>query len=314
MGATRWASLRHMKRIERIVVGVDLEDGRVGPTASLAIAQARAIALESGARIVLLHSTHEDELWNDDERTYEVVREDGDERVLASLEQVAAPLRDSGIRCEVVVTDEQAGLAIVRFVLRTGADLVILGKRIGKQRDGRHIGSVCLNVVRHCPCLVSVVKPGSDPNPRVIVAATDAGPVGRRVVATAADMAALCEATLHVVHAIQVGMEVQMEGDDAERAFVQRRRGEIRAAVEADASAAGFAGELHVHAGVTSPTRAVLDAVARLHPDLVVMGTVSRGGIPGLLVGNTAERLLGTLDCSLLVVKPHDFVSPVLAD
>lgn len=303
-----------MNHIECIVVGVDLEDGRVGPTAELAIAQARAIARESGARIVLLHSTHEDELWNDDESTYEVVRESGDERARAVLEQVAGPLREAGIACETVITDAQAGLAIVRFVLRTGADLVILGKRIGKERDGRHIGSVCLNVVRHCPCLVSVVKPGSDPNPRVIVAATDAGPVGRRVVATAAGMAALCEATLHVVHAIQLGMEVQMEGDDAERAFVERRRGEIRAAVEADASAAGFAGEPRVHAGVTSPTRAVLESVNRLHPDLVVLGTVSRGGVPGMLVGNTAERLLGTLDCSLLVVKPTDFVCPVQLD
>jgi universal stress protein E len=42
-----------------------------------------------------------------------------------------------------------------------------------------------------------------------------------------------------------------------------------------------------------------------------VMGTISRGGIPGVLVGNTAERLLPRLDCSLLTVKPEDFVCPV---
>jgi len=41
------------------------------------------------------------------------------------------------------------------------------------------------------------------------------------------------------------------------------------------------------------------------------MGTISRAGIAGLLVGNTAERLLDQLDCSLLTVKPGDFVSPV---
>jgi universal stress protein E len=54
-----------------------------------------------------------------------------------------------------------------------------------------------------------------------------------------------------------------------------------------------------------------LEAEKRLEPDVVVMGTISRGGIPGLLVGNTAERLLGILDCSLVIVKPHDFVCPV---
>ncbi|MBW2269327.1 MAG: universal stress protein, partial [Deltaproteobacteria bacterium] len=42
----------------------------------------------------------------------------------------------------------------------------------------------------------------------------------------------------------------------------------------------------------------------QLEPDLVVMGTVSRGGAPRLILGNTAERLLSRLDTSLLVIKP----------
>jgi universal stress protein E len=41
------------------------------------------------------------------------------------------------------------------------------------------------------------------------------------------------------------------------------------------------------------------------------MGTISRAGIAGLSVGNTAERMLGHLDCSMLTVKPADFVCPV---
>jgi nucleotide-binding universal stress UspA family protein len=45
--------------------------------------------------------------------------------------------------------------------------------------------------------------------------------------------------------------------------------------------------------------------------DVLVMGTVARGGIPGMLIGNTAERVLRTLPCSVLTVKPDGFVSPV---
>jgi nucleotide-binding universal stress UspA family protein len=48
--------------------------------------------------------------------------------------------------------------------------------------------------------------------------------------------------------------------------------------------------------------------------DLVVMGTVARTGIAGLLFGNTAERLLRRLPCSVLAVKPDGFVSPVRLD
>ena len=45
--------------------------------------------------------------------------------------------------------------------------------------------------------------------------------------------------------------------------------------------------------------------------DVLVMGTVARSGIPGLLIGNTAERVLRRLPCSVLTVKPDGFVSPV---
>jgi nucleotide-binding universal stress UspA family protein len=41
---------------------------------------------------------------------------------------------------------------------------------------------------------------------------------------------------------------------------------------------------------------------------------VARRGIPGLLIGNTAERILRKLPCSVLAVKPDGFVSPVSLD
>jgi nucleotide-binding universal stress UspA family protein len=49
----------------------------------------------------------------------------------------------------------------------------------------------------------------------------------------------------------------------------------------------------------------------RLKADLVVMGTVARTGIAGLIIGNTAEAILEQLRCSVLAVKPLGFVSPV---
>ena len=44
---------------------------------------------------------------------------------------------------------------------------------------------------------------------------------------------------------------------------------------------------------------------------LVVMGTVGRTGIPGFFVGNTAEKVLGVVDTSVLAIKPEGFVTPV---
>lgn len=45
--------------------------------------------------------------------------------------------------------------------------------------------------------------------------------------------------------------------------------------------------------------------------DLIAMGTVGRSGVKGVLLGNTAERILDTCDCSILTVKPDDYVSPI---
>jgi universal stress protein E len=45
--------------------------------------------------------------------------------------------------------------------------------------------------------------------------------------------------------------------------------------------------------------------------DVIAMGTVGRSGIRGMLLGNIAEKVLATCDCSILTVKPDDFVSPI---
>lgn len=303
-----------MIRIERIVVGVDLEGDEIGPTARLAIEQARSIAAAAGAHVTLVHSHRDDERWDPATSTFQAVHPQLGEAERHPLERAAAGLREGGIETEVVTSDEGPALAIVRQAIRERADLAIVGKRAMTRHDRRRMGSVSMNVVRHCPCLVSVVKPESSPTPKLIVAATDAGPVGARVVEASLATAGLFDSELHVIHAVQLDMEVQMQGEDAERAFARERRVALDRQVDELASAAGFGGKVEVHAGITTPTRAVLEAVERLAPDLVVMGTISRSGIPGLIVGNSAERLLGLLDCSLLVAKPEGFVCPVALD
>jgi nucleotide-binding universal stress UspA family protein len=48
--------------------------------------------------------------------------------------------------------------------------------------------------------------------------------------------------------------------------------------------------------------------------DLVAMGTVARTGLSGLLIGNTAERILQQLLCSVITIKPDGFASRHGAD
>lgn len=63
------------------------------------------------------------------------------------------------------------------------------------------------------------------------------------------------------------------------------------------------AATLHVAQGV--PYQVINSTAKKLGVGLIVMGSVGRRGISGLLIGNTAEKILHTSDCSLLVVKPE---------
>ena len=58
--------------------------------------------------------------------------------------------------------------------------------------------------------------------------------------------------------------------------------------------------------------RKEIPALAKqIEADLVVMGTVARTGVPGFIMGNTAETILNQIDCSVLAIKPPGFVTPV---
>lgn len=63
-----------------------------------------------------------------------------------------------------------------------------------------------------------------------------------------------------------------------------------------------------------APRKKIPEFAEEIDADLVVMGTVARTGISGLIMGNTAESILNQLDCSVLAIKPPGFVSPVKLD
>jgi nucleotide-binding universal stress UspA family protein len=74
--------------------------------------------------------------------------------------------------------------------------------------------------------------------------------------------------------------------------------------------AARFAPETHLVKG--DPGSAIPIELERLRADLLVMGTFSRRGLTGFVIGNTAETILHRLECSVVVTKPGGFVSPVV--
>jgi len=305
-----------LHRIRRILVALDVDpDGGALTTGSrYAVDHALELAPALDASVLLFHSTATDEVWDPNTDAYATAREREAGKRTPGLEQAEARLRAAGVSVELALTTETAWLGIIHRVLRDGIDLVIAGKRNENDRRGHRLGSVSMKLLRKCPCAVWVVKPEGAAIPERVLAATDLTPVGERVVEYAAFVADLASADLHVVHSFQRPLHIQLEGEESIANFAKHQSRERLQELKEQVSQAKCSRKASYYVGIDSPTHAILHCQEETDADLVVMGTVSRGGVAGLLVGNTAERLLGRLDCSLLTVKPEDFVCPVAGE
>jgi len=301
-----------MQDFQRMLAALDLGPRGDGltPGSRKAVQRAAWIANRVEASLTLLHSQKLDEYWDSETGTFVNGRGDEGERRRV-LEVAVAELAREGVKAEFLVSSDSAWLAIIREVLRKEIDVVVAGKRTDVHSDDRKLGAVARKLVRKCPCAVWLEDPRETVDPSVILAATDLTPVGDRVVVLAASVAHAFGAELHIVHAYALSMEAQLAGGETRQDYEHGKRETALDQIERALASTPMAGAAKLHVGLTSPTQAVLGGVARLRPGLVVMGTVSRGGVPGLLIGNTAERLIDKIDCALLTVKPEDFVCPV---
>lgn len=292
-----------MRDVRTILVGLALRPRRaeVGVGSVGALHQAAWLARTLDARLLVVVSTFERRPW----------REEDD----AALEEALAPLRADGLDVELRRTDERAWVALTRAAQAGEGQLVVVGKRDEPSAEGRRLGSQAIKLLRKCPTPVWVVKPEHDLVHKLVLAATDLTAVGDAAVEAAALVAEHHRCPLHLVHAYQVSMELQLESSSLPEEEYAARLDAIKSAAQGEIdellSGSVFDGESVVHVGKRPPHLAIREAVEHLQPDLLVMGTVSRGGLPGILVGSTAERLLDRVDCSLLAVKPADFVCPL---
>ena len=62
---------------------------------------------------------------------------------------------------------------------------------------------------------------------------------------------------------------------------------------------------------VIDSERAIVNVAEAEDIDIIVMGSVTRTGIAGLLMGNTAETVLGAVRRSVFAIKPTGFQTPV---
>jgi universal stress protein E len=299
-----------VQRFQRVLVGVDLSlaGDRLTPGCARAVEQALLLAARSGSELQFVHST-----WADLHEENQAIRPGPSADGLRAMEGLVERAQAARLRARLTLVQDRAWLEIVRAVKRGEADLVLVARR--NQEGGAGLGSVTRKLMRKCPCPVWVVKQDDRSEPRVIVAATDLTPVGNRAVELAAGLAEMFGAELDVVHAWPLPLAVpvlpELDVPAQSRVDVEHHERAARARFEQSLAVLDLRLDFKTHLLCGAPSIAIQEVVERRDADLLVMGSVSRSGIAGLLLGNTAERLLDRVQCSLLTIKPHDFVSPV---
>ena len=279
---------------QNILVGVDFRAGssELSVGSQKAARQAAWIAGQNGARVCLLHSTYPEEGGG---RSPGELKPDHH----AALESLVGELSREVSACELAIVEGKAWREITERVLSGAVDLVVVGKRNGSGETEPRLGSVAAKLVRNCPGPVWCVRPEHDLGMRLLLAASDLTPVGAKVCASAAWIAKRHACELHLLHAY-ASQSADASVDDMRQAAKEAL---VRAAAEPTL-------EPSTHLVKGKASAAIREAVEHLGPDLLVLGATSRGE-PGHLLGDTAERVVTRVPCSLLTFKPDDFVSPL---
>lgn len=214
-----------------------------------------------------------------------------------------------------IETDVLLGIpyaSITEAVKRKGFDLVVVGTRGMSAIKRVFVGSTATRLARICPAPVLIARSGSPDETRSVLAAVDFSPVSEQVVSVSASLASALNAQLHVLHVYDTEdlhplPAVSNELREGLKNFRRRARREAFERLEQLAELEAIdhrTAKLHVAQGSTY--QAINSAARRLNAGLVVLGSVGRRGISALLIGNTAEKILHTLDRSLLVIKPRE--------
>lgn len=233
-------------------------------------------------------------------------------------------------------------LEIIREVLRNEHDLVI---KIPEHQDwlDRIFGSNDMHILRKCPCPVWLIKPQAEKTYNRILAAVDVDDfyspqvlntchqLNEQILHIGASLALSESAELHVVHAWKavtelidgLGFSQDLSREKLASNIEQERQQQqqllddfiqdIKIKNNATRDALNYV-KPQTHLLKGSARQQIPELAKRLQVDCIVMGTVARTGVPGFIMGNTAETILNQIDCSVLAIKPPGFETPVTLD
>lgn len=238
---------------------------------------------------------------------------------LATIAATAA-----GVSVEYDILRGRASIELIREVLRSRHD-VLIRSHARDLAAPKAFGAIDMQLFRQCPCPVWAVGPAATTAPRRVLAAVHATPedpeeqaLNRKILDMALRLAGFGSGAVTVFQAWSAFGEdlLRSHSKPAEVAeYVKAASDTAQSAL--DDLVKSFGNDLRlarVELRKGDPEDLIPRFVVSEGIDLVVMGTVARTGIAGFIIGNTAERLLQRMVCSVFAIKPDGFRTPVGLD
>lgn len=246
------------------------------------------------------------------------------EERLKNLETIAVDLGSRGLDVSVCCRTGNQSEALIQEAQTGKHDLII---RVAKGRNSRRkgaMGTSALRLLRKCPCALWLTKRGETKPAGRVMAAVDATPddedhgqLNAKILNLALQF---CEDQNHLFAAyiwevfgesiFRSKMPAE-EFAEMEKEFQERNAASLRKVLAENGLSLPEANVFMRHG---DPVEMIPQLLQDQQIDLLVMGTVARTGIPGMLMGNTAEALVENIECGLLTIKPDAFDSPVGAE
>lgn len=234
-------------------------------------------------------------------------------------------LNDERIEYSTAVLHGRPSVKIIQQVLRHRHDLVIKDIHVDGDDDASlFFGSVDMRLMRMCPCPVWLVKPKKDVPFETVLAAIDcqattenSHSMNSTILELTASLKETEAAGTHLVSAWAGPGELEIHSSELESTtmaeYVAKSQADAESRFRDLVEIAGLSSS-HVHFLHGHPHEAIQKVAREIDANLIVMGTLARSGIPGLLMGNTAEKVLRSVQCSVLALKPQGFRSPIQLD
>ncbi len=309
-----------MRPIRRILVAVKDPTAKSLP----AVAKGAQLARSFGAQLELFHGISTPlyvDAYSYKESLPELERRMKAERI-EQLEAIAKGLRGPELDVSVcVVWDFPVYEAIVRHSARTKVDLIVAERHAKPHVAPGLLQLTDWELLRTSPVPVLLVKTkGPYKNPVVLAAVDPAHTLSKpanldeEILRLGKSFSTALRGPLHAVHAyipvIPETLQSRIVGDDALKKLEARTAAAARHRLSRAVQTAGIK-KPRAHVVARHPIDAIEQTARKVHSDIVVMGAISRSGIKRFFFGNTAEALLDSLGCDLLIVKPGHFAPRV---